>query len=179
MVRGLDLGADDYVTKPFGIMELLSRIRSVLRRSGKSTDQKGELLSFGTIRADRNRHVVTVDEKEVAVTLKERRDLIMWNSINRWSEYCRAHQTQHGHYKKDYSVTARLFVFDQISKEVARFVLYGFWPNNVPSIAYDASASNAIEHSITFKCDFFENEMTEETTDWANSIWGPHQNRPF
>ena len=71
IVQGLDLGADDYVTKPFGIMELLSRIRSVLRRSGKSTDQKGELLSFGTIRADRNRHVVTVDEKEVAVTLKE------------------------------------------------------------------------------------------------------------
>ena len=52
-------------------MELLSRIRSVLRRSGKPTDKKGELLSFGTIRADRNRHVVTVDEKEVAVTLKE------------------------------------------------------------------------------------------------------------
>ena len=51
-------------------MELLSRIRSVLRRSGKSTDQKGELLSFGTIRADRNRHVVTVDER-VVVTLKE------------------------------------------------------------------------------------------------------------
>ena len=70
-IMGLNMGADDYVTKPFGIMELLSRIRSVLRRSGKSTDQKGELLSFGTIRADRNRHVVTVDEKEVAVTLKE------------------------------------------------------------------------------------------------------------
>ena len=69
--QSFDELADDYVTKPFGIMELLSRIRSVLRRSGKSTDQKGELLSFGTIRADRNRHVVTVDEKEVAVTLKE------------------------------------------------------------------------------------------------------------
>ena len=68
---GYEVGADDYVTKPFGIMELLSRIRSVLRRSGKPTDKKGELLSFGTIRADRNRHVVTVDEKEVAVTLKE------------------------------------------------------------------------------------------------------------
>ena len=67
VVRGLDLGADDYVTKPFGIMELLSRIRSVLRRSGKPTDKKGELLSFGTIRADRNRHIVTVDEKEVAI----------------------------------------------------------------------------------------------------------------
>ena len=70
-ITGLNVGADDYVTKPFGIMELLSRIRSVLRRSGKPTDKKGELLSFGTIRADRNRHVVTVDEKEVAVTLKE------------------------------------------------------------------------------------------------------------
>ena len=49
----------------------MTRILSVLRRSGKPTDKKGELLSFGTIRADRNRHVVTVDEKEVAVTLKE------------------------------------------------------------------------------------------------------------
>ena len=116
---------------------------------------------------------------EMAVNFPERRDYVVYKAINHWVEYCRAHRTQHGHYKKDYSVTARLFVFDQISKEVARFVLYGFWPNNVPSIAYDASASNAIEHSITFKCDFFENEMTEETTDWANSIWGPHQNRPF
>lgn len=71
VVRGLDLGADDYVTKPFGIMELLSRIRSVLRRSGKAGDKKNEILSFGTIRADRNRHVVTVAEKEVTVTLKE------------------------------------------------------------------------------------------------------------
>ena len=43
VVRGLDLGADDYVTKPFGIMELLSRIRSVLRRSGKMAEKKGEL----------------------------------------------------------------------------------------------------------------------------------------
>ena len=64
VVRGLDLGADDYVTKPFGIMELLSRIRSVLRRSGKMAEKKGELLSFGTIRADRNRHIVTVTLKE-------------------------------------------------------------------------------------------------------------------
>ena len=70
-LTGFESGADDYVTKPFGIMELLSRIRSILRRSGKPTDKKGELLSFGTIRADRNRHIVTVDEKEVAVTLKE------------------------------------------------------------------------------------------------------------
>lgn len=41
VVRGLDLGADDYVTKPFGIMELLSRIRSVLRRSGNQQIRKG------------------------------------------------------------------------------------------------------------------------------------------
>ena len=48
VVRGLDLGADDYVTKPFGIMELLSRIRSVLRRSGKMAERSkagGERLT--------------------------------------------------------------------------------------------------------------------------------------
>lgn len=73
VVRGLDLGADDYVAKPFGIMELLSRIKSVLRRSGRSSEKEKDksILTYGKITVDRNQHTVTVDGKEVTLTLKE------------------------------------------------------------------------------------------------------------
>lgn len=70
-VSALDMGADDYVTKPFGMMELVSRIRAVLRRSsrGKNTDEP--VLSTGKIKIDVLRHKVTVNGKEVVLTLKE------------------------------------------------------------------------------------------------------------
>ena len=70
-VSALDMGADDYVTKPFGMMELVSRIRAVLRPSsrGKNTDEP--VLSTGKIKMDVLRHKVTVNGKEVVLTLKE------------------------------------------------------------------------------------------------------------
>lgn len=68
-VIGLDSGADDYVTKPFGMMELVSRIRAVLRRSGKVEDRVD--LEFSGVRMDIKKHEVTVDGKQVALTLKE------------------------------------------------------------------------------------------------------------
>ena len=68
-VIGLDSGADDYVTKPFGMMELVSRIKAVLRRSGKVEDRIDMELSG--VRMDIKKHEVTVDGKQVALTLKE------------------------------------------------------------------------------------------------------------
>ena len=68
-VVGLDSGADDYVTKPFGMMELVSRIKAVLRRSGKVEDRIDMELSG--VRMDIRKHEVTVDGKQVALTLKE------------------------------------------------------------------------------------------------------------
>ena len=68
-VIGLDSGADDYVTKPFGMMELVSRIKAVLRRSGKVDDRIDMELSG--VRMDIKKHEVTVDGKQVALTLKE------------------------------------------------------------------------------------------------------------
>ncbi len=68
-VIGLDSGADDYVTKPFGMMELVSRIRAVLRRSGKVEDRIDMELSG--VRMDIKKHEVTVDGKQAALTLKE------------------------------------------------------------------------------------------------------------
>lgn len=68
-VVALDEGADDYVVKPFGMMELLSRIKAVLRRV-KPRDGKDE-HTYGSISLDKKKHVVMVDGKEVILTLKE------------------------------------------------------------------------------------------------------------
>lgn len=71
-VKALDLGADDYVTKPFGMMELVSRIKAVLRRSGAGNDAgDDEILALGEIAMDTRRHQVTVAGEPVALTLKE------------------------------------------------------------------------------------------------------------
>ena len=66
-VLGLDAGADDYVAKPFGMMELLSRIRALLRRTQQETDT----YRCGVLTVDQARHIVTVNGQEVALTQKE------------------------------------------------------------------------------------------------------------
>ena len=70
-VVGLDQGADDYVTKPFGMMELLSRIRAVLRRSGAGSVAASSKIRIGGILLDDEAHEVFVLEKRVDLTLKE------------------------------------------------------------------------------------------------------------
>ena len=67
-VVGLDSGADDYVTKPFGMMELISRIRALLRRS---EDAGAEEYQAANLYVCPSRHVVTVDRQNVNLTLKE------------------------------------------------------------------------------------------------------------
>lgn len=69
-VRGLDLGADDYMTKPFSVLELVSRIKAVLRRSGQQADAAA-LLVFENVALHVDKHTVTVDGKHVALTFKE------------------------------------------------------------------------------------------------------------
>lgn len=68
-VIGLDSGADDYVTKPFGMMELVSRIKAVLRRAGKIPDRAD--LEVAGVKINVKKHEVTVDGKPVTLTLKE------------------------------------------------------------------------------------------------------------
>ena len=69
-VIGLDSGADDYVTKPFGMMELVSRIKAVLRRTGRIKTDTSELEING-VKIDLKKHEVTADGKTIVLTLKE------------------------------------------------------------------------------------------------------------
>ena len=69
---GLDTGADDYVTKPFGVMELLSRIRAVLRRAKTDAGtEDSQIISMGDLVLDTQKHEVRVQGKSVVLTYKE------------------------------------------------------------------------------------------------------------
>ena len=68
-VTGLDMGADDYITKPFAIEELLARIRAALRKQDKTPE--GDLKRLGEVALDPLRHVVTVRGEEVSLTSRE------------------------------------------------------------------------------------------------------------
>lgn len=67
-VKGLDSGADDYITKPFGVMELISRIKAVLRRT---QTQKVNTVSLDEITIDEERHIVYINGEQVELTYKE------------------------------------------------------------------------------------------------------------
>ena len=68
-VVALDLGADDYLTKPFGMMEMVSRVRAVLRRSSK--EDKKQDLKLNDLEIDTAKHIVYANGEEISLTLKE------------------------------------------------------------------------------------------------------------
>jgi two-component system, OmpR family, response regulator RegX3 len=70
-VVGLELGADDYITKPYSTRELIARIRAVLRRHTEPEEHQDAVLAAGPVRMDVERHVVTVDGETVSLPLKE------------------------------------------------------------------------------------------------------------
>ena len=70
-VKGLDAGADDYVSKPFGMMELVSRIKAVLRRSGAAKKKAEDIIVSGSLEINTKKHEVKADGEVVGLTLKE------------------------------------------------------------------------------------------------------------
>ena len=75
MVKGLDIGADDYIKKPFSIIEFITRIKAVLRRTVEQPDDK--YMTIGEIFLDNERHMVYVDNKGIELTYKEYELLIL------------------------------------------------------------------------------------------------------
>ena len=109
-VTGLDMGADDYVAKPFGTMELMSRVRAVLRRFEKTQIQKSYTL--GELYVDPQKHIITVSGEEVSLSYKEylllmvlleaegnvvERDKLLTNV---WGEYYTGSRTLDVHIRK-------------------------------------------------------------------------------
>ncbi len=80
VVKGLDMGADDYITKPFGVMELISRVKALIRRIGV-IDQNRYLIS-GQIYLDDERHTAYVNKKHVELTYKEY-ELLRYLMVNK------------------------------------------------------------------------------------------------
>ena len=68
-IQGLDMGAGDYLVKPFGVMEMISRIKAVLRRC--APEEKEEILAIGEIALNQREHLVTIAGEKVTLTLKE------------------------------------------------------------------------------------------------------------
>ncbi len=85
-VSGLDLGADDYITKPFGMAELVARVKALLRRSGLKTS--AERLTHGELVVDIARHTVTVSDQVINLTYKEF-SLLAWLMENMGRAYTR------------------------------------------------------------------------------------------
>ena len=67
-ILGLDSGADDYITKPFSMLELISRIKAVLRRTSK---ESSSVLVFRDLKMDLSKHIVMVEDEKITLTLKE------------------------------------------------------------------------------------------------------------
>lgn len=70
-VVGLDGGADDYISKPFGMMELVSRVKAILRRAKKTDDSAGESYELGDLYVNPAKHIVKVAGENVTLTIKE------------------------------------------------------------------------------------------------------------
>jgi two-component system, OmpR family, phosphate regulon response regulator PhoB len=75
-IRGLSLGADDYLTKPFSPQELVLRVGAILRRLAQARQQPGDMLRVGTVVIDRAAHRVAVDSRDVELTPTEYRLLV-------------------------------------------------------------------------------------------------------
>lgn len=80
VVKGLDGGADDYIPKPFRMMELVSRVKALLRRGGQEQQQEDEEYVLGELYVSKKRHLVKVKGEEVTLTMKEFELLLLFLS---------------------------------------------------------------------------------------------------
>ena len=93
-VKGLNMGANDYMTKPFGIMELIARIKANLRNTSKNESRSLESITYKDIHINFIKHSITVNQKEIKVTFKE------FRLLHLFCENAGVVQTRDGIFKK-------------------------------------------------------------------------------
>ncbi len=76
-IFGLEIGADDYITKPFSVKELTARVKALLRRSAMETNLSKEVIRFNNMTINTTEHIVKINEKEIKLTLKEYEVLLL------------------------------------------------------------------------------------------------------
>lgn len=106
-ILGLEYGADDYITKPFNILEVKARIKAIMRRTGKKEEKpaEGNMLLIQDMKIDRESRRVFIEDKEISLTAKEF-DLLELLALNRNKVYSRD-QLLNLIWKNDYSGDAR------------------------------------------------------------------------
>lgn len=70
-IMGLDIGADDYIVKPFSPGEVMARVRAILRRIARDSDQKQQIFSFDNLMINLDDYIVSIDEQNISLTKKE------------------------------------------------------------------------------------------------------------
>lgn len=70
-IMGLDIGADDYIVKPFSPAEVMARVRAIMRRISRSDDPKNQFFSYGNLKINLDDYIVTVEDRSIALTKKE------------------------------------------------------------------------------------------------------------
>lgn len=93
---------------------------------------------------------------DLSVTYVENRKAQILRLLERWAEYCRSHDTQHGHYKSEYARDAYLKIYDQKGLTVATYRIVNLWPTTVPDVSFDGTNSTAITLQVGFKFDYYE-----------------------
>lgn len=93
---------------------------------------------------------------DLSVEYIENRKMEITRLLEKWAEYIRAHETQHGAFKKEYARDAYLRVFNNKGDLVYEYLIVNCWPTTVPEIAFNGSSASAITMSVTFKYDWYE-----------------------
>lgn len=109
---------------------------------------------------------------DMSVEYVENRSLQIHYILEKWANFIRGTQSQHGAFKQAYARDATLTVFNQQGDTVAEYVIVNCWPSSVPDTSFDGSSSNIISVSVGFKYDYYYNKTTGTGNESAAAAVG-------
>lgn len=97
---------------------------------------------------------------DMSVEYVENRSMEIHSLLEKWANYIRGTQSQHGAFKNEYARDATLTVFNQKGDVVFEYVIVNCWPSSVPETSFDGASSNILSVAVTFKYDYYYNKTT-------------------